>query len=392
MCRHRKVYISLLNRIYMKQSVLISFIFIALFAFVGFAGAQEASVAIDATYTANYNPPNATLIANMTSNIYVGNSSELFGTGNVVLPLTVNQVHVVDQNGSENVPGLYVQRGSDVFGKFIMFTTYGKNLNVSRESIKFNIQLTNARVSTIIEDFAEPYENSTNGICGIVAGNAQLDNPGEDEYNYTIHGTTAEFCSITSDGVDSVKLYYIFDDIFPPEVNNLSTNPALPLTKKENTPLTLSVNFVSNEAPIYTTLTLKNSTGEVVSVYGPVTGILGPVSLMFEVPTNLALGTYKLFMNVRDSRMNEQTLELGAITVIKEKSSHSSKKRQTLTIDEPEPEVRVHVQDSEDEIIVLGEPSKDKTFSNWSLILVILSALNLLIFLIVLIIAISRRE
>ena len=361
-----------------------------------FAAASEASFTLNIAYTANFNSntTNTTLLGDISPLIFIGSNTQPFGNGTAVIPLTSNKLPIVDQNGSEDVPGLYVQRGQDVFGKFILFTTYGNNLNTTRESIKFDIELANARIAVLLDDPITPYEQATNGSCGITEGSPETDNPADDEYTYAQNDATAEFCSVTSDGVDRVRVYYILDDIFPPAVNNLLITPSLPLTKKESVPLTLAIDFSSDEAPTYTTLVLKDSTGTIVDTRGPTTGILGPIEIMYEIPTNLTIGTYTLFMTIKDSKSNEQTQELGEITV--EKKKYTKKKSKTIEdiplVEEIQRRPAVNVDDEEDELIVLDAPSKKATpFGNWTLMALSLLILNFIIFLLVIILALRRR-
>jgi len=168
----------------------------------------EAKVFVNVTYYANYNPPGARKIADISDRIFVGNQKEPYGNGIALINLTKNGSFIVDPLSNKDVHGLHIQRGVDREGAFMEFTLYGKNEPSSRESIKFNIRMQNALITKSVDPEDEfDFENPHNGICGIKSYNTSLDNPGEDEYEIKTE-KFASFCSITGSSIDSVKIYY----------------------------------------------------------------------------------------------------------------------------------------------------------------------------------------
>jgi len=170
--------------------------------------ACESELRVDITYFANFDQQGATLFANISDDVYVGNS--LFGQSIVTIPLTTNDRTnaIVDASASDDVPGLHIQRGQDTSGSYFEISAYGFNHNLTRESIKANTQLINATISSIENGPDGGYENPLDGICGITEGDEENDLPGNDEYSFIDGANAGKMCSITNVHRDRIRVYY----------------------------------------------------------------------------------------------------------------------------------------------------------------------------------------
>ena len=170
----------------------------------------ESELRIDVTYFANFDPQDATKLADMSDNVYVGDSSSAFGQSIVTIPLTINNRTnaIVDNPASDDVSGLHVQRGEDISGSYFEISAYGFNHNLTRESIKANTQLINATITNIENGPSGGYENPSDSICGIIEGDAQNDLPNNDEHDFIVGANAGKICSITNVHRDRMKIYY----------------------------------------------------------------------------------------------------------------------------------------------------------------------------------------
>ena len=178
---------------------------------------DESFITINVTYFDNYNPDNATKFADMSNSVFVGNDSNATGQGNVKVFLTNNKTAIVDSFSSWDVPGMHVARGKDSNGNFVEFNFFGYNHLETKEVILFSVQFSNALIKNVTNSTTDEFEYPVNGSCGAIIGNPQ-NSKTDDEYNVSLGGNYAEFCTVTDIGGDRVRLYYEYKDTTSPDL------------------------------------------------------------------------------------------------------------------------------------------------------------------------------
>lgn len=169
----------------------------------GGATFNEAMFSLDITYFSNYTPPSVARPSNMTDSIFVGSDPIAFSTGHALIPLTKNGVTIVDDDSTNNVPGLHVTRKQD----YIEVAAYGVNSAKSRENVKADFNFTNATLLRAQGDPLHRYENQGNGTCGVIVGRPVISNPNNDQIR-VIGNNSGSLCSSTSTDADIVRIYY----------------------------------------------------------------------------------------------------------------------------------------------------------------------------------------
>ncbi len=358
--------------------------------------AREAYVTINITYFSNYNPLNLTtdLTPDVTNRIFVGNNSEPSGTGSLTLPLTSSQSVIIDVPGSDDVPGLYVQRGHDPqSGNYVEFSSYAFNYQESWESIKFDALLTNAIIVKIENDLVGPYDGVGNLICGIDETDPSK-NTGDDEFSFHVNATNASFCSMVNIHFDRARIYYVTDDITPPVINNIIVTPSLPLTLEEGEGESLKINFISSEYPINVHFQLLNSHNSIIHTTAPVS-ITKPELLpaTYNVPDSLHEEIYRLIMIVEDQFKNEQTFGLGSIIVEEERDSGGENRNvgfQGSMFLQPAPKTDLAGENKAGPIVLEYTSSTSKEIS-WLLVSLVFLIINLGVFALIFILLLIKR-
>ncbi len=381
---------------------LITLSLLVILSFASAQGTQEASVTIDISYVANYNPLNITndSAPDLTDAIFLGNNSAPIGTRHITLPLTNGRIPLVDASGSEDVPGLYMERGQDANGPFIKFSLYGYNDVSTYEIMKFTASLTNAKIVAIVNDTKAPYELQGDGICGINEENPGA-STGNDEITSNAQNTSAEFCATLNLHIDLARLYYVYEDNTAPELTNIIVSPTLPLSLDEGESEEFTITFTSDEYPLTTHFTLINSKGTQVHQTSDRTiTSASDLPLHYALPSNLDADSYTLYMHVQDNLGNHNMISLGTITIYEDDSNSNNRRSRTLVSDEERESYAFEQQNApkrptqtydDSESITLDAPSKSvkiPTMTTWLLGLLVL---NILIFLIVLIVAFLRQ-
>ncbi len=192
-------------------------LFFLVFASSSVLAVDESFITINITYFDNYDPDNATRFADMSDRVFVGNDSNATGQGNVRLFLTNNKTAIVDSFSSWDVPGMHVARGKDSAGNFVEFNFFGYNHIETKEVILFNVQFGNALIKNVTNSTTDEFEYPVNGSCGAIIGDPQHSKT-DDEYNVSIGGSYAEFCTVTDVGGDRVRLYYEYKDTTAPDL------------------------------------------------------------------------------------------------------------------------------------------------------------------------------
>lgn len=328
--------------------------------------AREASVTINVSFFYNFNPLNETNSSapDMTDAIFVGDNPTAIGNGLVTLPLTSNQAVITDIPGLDDVPGLYVARGQDANGAFVEVSSYAFTYLGSSETIAFSFDFHNAHNLVQVNDSIGPFEANGDGICGINYTDPSQ-STGNDEI--TIMEAHVEFCSMTAPHFDRARIYYELDDIYAPEITNMSITPSLPRTFDEGETETFTVNFASNEYPLTAYLALFNEQGtRVDATTNRTLTSQSDLPLHYPLSSDLTPGVYTLYFYAYDSLSNERVMTLGMITIEDTSHSDSSSRRRARTLvsdedreqdafpQETQPSRRV----LEEEPLSLSEPKK----------------------------------
>jgi len=289
---------------------------VAMINFV-YADGDEAFIEIDITYFNNFDPPGTPPLGDMSSDVFVGEESEPFGSDEVVIPLTSGGEPIIDPTSSDDVPGLHVLRGQDETGNFIEISSYGFNSAETRESVKFEVELQNSIFMSIVNEAGGGgYEGSGDDSCGIEEGNPENDVTGDDEFSIEIGGTTGSFCAVTNTNRDRIRLYYIVEISEPLMITNLFTNPELPLVNNGNEQ-NIEIGFDSNRYPLDIAFTLFNAAGVSVDMQGPIeVNSANELPVTYTIPGNLAEETYELHMTIEDLKDNGLDFVLGSIIVV----------------------------------------------------------------------------
>ncbi len=166
------------------------------------SAANEASLVINVTFFGNYTPFGVS-DSDMSDYVFVGNNSSAFGKGLVSIPLTRSDGSViVDLDSTDDVAGLHVIRKDG----YVQIAAYGFNNKASRESIKANFSFLNASIFNVSNNASHPYENNSDGFCGVNMANISASKPGNDEYGF---GSSSGFiCSTTNVNADIIKIFY----------------------------------------------------------------------------------------------------------------------------------------------------------------------------------------
>jgi LPXTG-motif cell wall-anchored protein len=171
----------------------------------------KARLQVNVTYAANHTFGSSST-ANMSDSVFVGNSPNSVGTGSVTIDLTDgdnNDNYIIDTASDGNIPGVHVQRGVDSDGAYIEITGYGKNHSKSREAFKANVEFLNADILSVVNGSSYPFEKPNDGVCGIDEDKTvNTHQPGNDQYKFAIGGSTGSVCSVTSNGIDRMRVYY----------------------------------------------------------------------------------------------------------------------------------------------------------------------------------------
>ncbi|MEK6858541.1 MAG: hypothetical protein AABX53_01355 [Nanoarchaeota archaeon] len=364
--------------------------------------AQEASVTVNIGYVANYNPLNITNASapDLTDAIFLGNNSAPIGTHHITLPLTNGRIPLVDASGSEDVPGLYMERGQDANGAFIKFSLYGYNDASTYEIMKFTASLTNAKIVAIVNDSKAPYELQGDGICGINEENPGA-STGNDEITPNAQNTSAEFCATLNLHIDLARLYYVYEDNTAPELTNIIISPTLPRSLDEGESEEFMITFTSDEYPLTTHFTLVNSKGTQVHQTSDSTiTSASDLPLTYVLPNNLDADSYTLYMHVQDSTGNHNMISLGTITIYEDDSNSNDRRSRTLVSDEEREAYAFGEQsaskrttrtyDDAESIVLDTSPKSTKAPAMMTWLIGFL-VLNIILFLLVLIIAFLRR-
>ena len=134
--------------------------------------------------------------------------------------------------------------------------------------------------------------------------------------NESVVNRTAKTITFPKQTFLSANFTVIAQDVSAPNVTNITTSPASPITNNQSEQ-NISVNFTSSEFPINVTFILYNSTGAVIVVQGPTQiNSSGQLPINFTIPANLSIGTYVLNMTVNDSNGNSIETHVANITVI----------------------------------------------------------------------------
>ncbi|MBX4196682.1 hypothetical protein KW805_03775 [Candidatus Pacearchaeota archaeon] len=347
------------------------------------AANKVAKLTIDVTFVDNYQPLRSLDPSDASDKVFVGNSETPVGHGIVTIFLTNGHgVPITDEITNGDVPGLHVRRGRDSTGQYFEFTSFGMHIiEEQRESIKFNIKLTDATINEAVNGpSTKTYENAQDGTCGITEdGGAIDDDSNNDEYSVNEGRTTGSFCSVVSGKIDQVRVYYDVIPIVPlpppvctsncpgnntnqtnpgnnqtnqtnPGNNTNTTNPGNNQTNHTNPDITppiitnvhvtpplmppfqfnltiqgtetcqdFNITFDSNEYPLNITISLfKANDGLVAQVFYPINNA-GEIPELFVCPMNLPLGTYNFTLTAEDKAGNTAVpIFLGQIIVFKD--------------------------------------------------------------------------
>lgn len=360
--------------------------------------AREASVTINISYFENFNPLNYTngSAPDLTDAIFAGNNPTPLGNGYVTIPLTLNQQAIIDTPGSDDVPGLYIERGQDGNGSYIDVSIYAFNYPEGYEAMYFSLGFTNAYGTSIVNHSIGPYEGAGDGICGITMPEYW----GNDGFELRSGGRIADFCSMANVHFDRARVYYALDDILAPELTNIVVTPTLPHSIDENEGERFTVSFTSDEYPLTTFFRLLNDRG--IEVHASANRTITNTSelpLVYDLPSSIHAGDYTLQLVAYDSYNNEARTTLGTISIDEDDSSSSDRRSRTLvseeeraqyidSLEEKRTPPRIH----EEEPIVLETEKPSRALNGFTLSLVVALFISCILFaLLIAIVLILKR-